>query len=167
MFGTSGPDTLVGTNNDDSIYGLGGNDRISDRLGSDKVYAGSGDDTVRIDGVGAELRGVGFDEVFGESGRDSIDGSRSDSFVVIYGGDDDYTLISGGTIENDNKGRVFGGSGNDQIGSRGDSIYSAWGGPGDDVFDGASECLLRQTYGESGNDRIIGDSKVRKRWFWK
>ena len=76
LFGTSGPDTLVGTNNDDSIYGLGGNDRISDRLGSDKVYAGSGDDTVRIDGVGAELRGVGFDEVFGESGRDSIDGSR-------------------------------------------------------------------------------------------
>ena len=41
----------------------------------------------------------------------------------------------------------------------GDSIYSAWGGPGDDVFDGASECLLRQTYGESGNDRIIGAAR--------
>src|ERR671918_294976 len=70
LFGTSGPDMIVGTDNDDKIFGLGGNDRITDGLGSDKIWAGSGNDRVQLEGVGDDQEGVGFDEVFGESGRD-------------------------------------------------------------------------------------------------
>jgi serralysin len=156
LFGTSGPDTIVGTDEDDNIFGLGGNDRINDGLGSDKVFAGSGNDRIKVEGTTGEEEdeeeGTGSDQVYGERGRDTIDGLNSIGFLVIYGGDDADTITTGGS---DNNGKMYGGTGNDFISTCCDAHYDVWGGTGNDEIHGSSECSIDRAFGESGNDRIV------------
>jgi|SRR5829696_6348059 len=150
LIGTSGPDTLDGTNEDDNIYGLGGNDRISDGLGSDKVYAGSGDDILELDGVGGYPYDTNSQDIaFGEAGRDNIAARDVQGFMVIYGGGDGDIIFA-----DSSRGQIYAQGGNDEI-RTGDADYDVWAGPGNDYIDGASECGIRNAYGEAGNDRII------------
>ena len=160
LIGTSGPDTLVGSNEDDNIFGLGGNDRISDGFGSDKIFAGSGDDTIKLEGTEEGQEEEGQDVVYGESGRDNIESRGESGFRLIFAGDDDDTITTVGDGFYD--GRVYGGTGNDEIRAGGDVQLDVWGGPGDDEIDGASECAIRNAYGESGNDRIISPSVLTR-----
>ena len=67
---------------------------------------------------------------------------------MIYGDDDD--TVDGGS--QGASGRIYGGSGNDQI-QTGDADFDVWGGPGDDDMNGASECGMRHAFGESGNQQ--------------
>ena len=156
LIGTPGSDTIVGSNSDDNILGMEGNDKITDGYGSDNVLAGSGDDKIKVVGTrdprdSTDERG-GQDGVYGDKGRDTIDNSGEYGFRLIYGGDDDDTITAGsGNYE----GKIFGGSGNDQISAGGDVDFDVWGGSGNDEIDGASECAINRAFGESGNDRII------------
>jgi Ca2+-binding RTX toxin-like protein len=100
LIGTSGPDTIVGTYNDDNIFGLEGNDRINDGFGSYKIWAGSGEDTIKLEATGDPSdasgdSGRGFDEVYGERGRENIDGLYSVGFLLIFGGAEAYTITTG------------------------------------------------------------------------
>ena len=106
MFGTSGPDTLVGTpsadvivglNGDDTIYGKGGVDIICGGPGKDTLYGGGGgdyldggdDDDVLRGGPGKDvlIGGVGSDRLYGGSGDDLLAGGRGYDFC--YPGHDD------------------------------------------------------------------------------
>jgi Ca2+-binding RTX toxin-like protein len=155
LIGTPGPDTLAGTNNDDNIIALGGNDKITDGFGSDKILAGSGDDTIKLVGTQDPRDSTddpgGQDVVYGEKGRDNIDSNGEIGFRLIFGGDDDDTIHA---CCANYDGRIFGGSGNDQISAAGDVDFDVWGGSGNDRIDGSSECALDRIFGESGNDNI-------------
>jgi Ca2+-binding RTX toxin-like protein len=160
FFGTPGPDTLDGTDGDDNIFGLGGNDRISDGFGSDRILAGSGDDAIRLEGTEEGQEEEGRDVVYGESGRDNIESHGEYGFRLIFGGADDDTITAGGN--GFYHGRIHGGTGNDDIRAGGDLQLEVWGGPGNDVIDGASECAIRHAYGGSGSDRIISPSVLTR-----
>jgi Ca2+-binding RTX toxin-like protein len=176
LFGTSGPDTIVGTDEDDTIFGLEGNDNLSgkggddyidgdvgndeinDGLGSDVVRAGSGDDVIKVagadKGVGEE---DGVDKVYGGKGKDNINralifGGQVEGTLLIFGEANDDTLITGGDNQ---RGQMYGGTGNDFISTCCDADFDVWGGPGNDEIHGSSECAIDRAFGESGNDRIV------------
>jgi serralysin len=173
FFGTSGPDTIAGSDNDDTIFGResndklsgkggddyidgdGGNDEINDGLGSDVVLAGSGDDLIKVagadEGVGDENDGV--DKVYGGKGEDNINRASGEveGTLLIFGEADDDTIRTGGENQ---RGKMYGGTGNDFISTCCDAHYDVWGGSGNDRIDGSSECSINRAFGESGNDRI-------------
>jgi Ca2+-binding RTX toxin-like protein len=174
FFGTSGPDTIDGTDDDDTIFGRegndnlsgkdgddyvdgdGGNDEINDGLGSDVVLAGSGDDTIKVagadEGIGDDNDGV--DKVYGGKGKDNINRASGEvkGILLIFGEADDDTIETGGDNQ---RGKMYGGTGNDLIRTCCDAHYDVWGGPGNDEIHGSSECSINHAFGESGNDRIV------------
>ena len=176
--GTSGPDTIVGTDDDDKIFGKkgndnlrgeggddyiegnAGNDEIHDGLGSDEVRAGTGDDKIEIEGV-SEDGEEGVDEVHGGKGKDVINGrsSTENSFLLIYGEANDDTITTGSS---GTSGKVYGGTGHDNIEVLGDSNYDVWGGSGDDEINGSSECSLDRVFGGAGNDEIFQANELTK-----
>jgi len=94
LYGTSGPDVIVGSSKRDVIFGFGGDDVICSGGGRDQVYAGKGNDIV-FAGKGRDtvLGQGGNDTIYGEKGRDRLFGGRGND--VISGGEGrDY--ISGG-----------------------------------------------------------------------
>jgi len=125
LWGTSGPDLLIGTPADDVIVGRGGNDTIWGMGGRDLVCGGDGDDVVAGDGgddfldggPGTDLieGGIGADVVYGGPGGDTLDGGHGDDLVVSGGGAD----------------RLWGGPGDDRVWAwTGAATVS--GGPGSD-----------------------------------
>ncbi len=135
IFGTEGPDSLVGTSEVDSLFGLDGSDTLEGSreggdtliggLGSDSLFsfgnnnwlfAGKGDDILR----GAAGGSGGTDTMFGDIGND-----------VLRGGDGNDLMFG-----NNNQDQLLGESGNDTI----------FGGQGNDSIDASA-----------GNDLIFGD----------
>jgi Ca2+-binding RTX toxin-like protein len=141
---------IEGTDEDDFIDGRRGNDLISDGLGSDEILGGRGDDSIELEGTGEDSSDTsGRDEADGQRGDDNIVINADTGFIVVHGGsDDDFIRGSQGN------GEIDGDSGNDEIITH-EAVFDVWGGFGDDVIDGQSECLIPKAYGESGNDRII------------
>ena len=65
-------------------------------------------------GVSDEEGAEGVDKAYGGKGKDTILGSNDADFLLIFGGPDDDALGGAG----EGGGRIYGGSGNDQIGRR-------------------------------------------------
>jgi Ca2+-binding RTX toxin-like protein len=120
IYGTRGPDVIVGGRGPNTIHGAGGNDVICGGHGRDRIYGGRGKDT--IDGkTDADLvhggrgsdeidGGADRDRVFGDSGNDTARGGPGDRDEVDGGlGDDD---VQGGRGNFDT---VFGGIGRDRV----------------------------------------------------
>ena len=89
IWGTPGPDLLVGSERADVICGLDGNDTIIGLGGGDRLDGGPGNDWI--------AGGTGIDLLLGGSGRDRLDARDGGSDAVI-GGDDtgDYVLYDKG-----------------------------------------------------------------------
>jgi Ca2+-binding RTX toxin-like protein len=103
------------------------------------------------EGVGED----GVDKVYGGKGKDNINrasGGKIEGTLLIFGEADDDTIRTGG---NQQRGKMFGGTGNDIISTCCDAHYDVWGGPGNDEIHGSSECSIDRAFGESGNDRIV------------
>ena len=132
--GTNGDDILIGTNESDVMFGLDGNDQMfgvdAEPGGTDELNGGLGDDTLDS--------GLGFANLFGEDGNDTL--SMQNSFF-------------GGTAD--------GGAGNDLlIGS--DSLSALTdlrGGAGDDTMI-AGEGGASMADFEGGNDRMVGSAEA-------
>jgi Ca2+-binding RTX toxin-like protein len=77
--------TVNDTEKNDLIVALGGNDTITATAGNDEVRAGEGDDVIRD-------RGAGFDDLFGEEGKDTFVLGDASGGNVINGGADTDTL---------------------------------------------------------------------------
>ncbi len=87
IYGTSGPDNLIGYGGADNIYGYGGNDWINGLGGNDWLFGGNGSDTL--------IGGTGSNDYWGGSGADRI--VESSRPVVGYSDD----LIHGFTFNVD------------------------------------------------------------------
>lgn len=139
LIGTGGDNVLVGTNGRDEIDGRKGNDTISGRGGNDNgLHGGFGDDTIN--------GGPGYDNLIG-SGRKADASFFADNgdrgADVLSGGDQDDSLMGGlgpdrlsggaggdliyddyneegGPREDASKDVIWGGSGNDAIGTYND-----------------------------------------------
>lgn len=111
LFGDSGHDRLVGQDGLDTLDGGPARDRLSGGDDTDRLAGGRGDDTLRGESGDAALRGgpgrdtldgggEGFDQLYGEGGRDRLearDGHPDD--VRCRGGDgallDRVDMLSG------------------------------------------------------------------------
>lgn len=80
IFGTSGPDVLIGTRFPDVIAGLGGDDVISGRGANDVICGGGGDDQI--------FGNNGRDRIFGGSGDDQISGNKGRDRIFGGAGND-------------------------------------------------------------------------------
>jgi Ca2+-binding RTX toxin-like protein len=92
LYGTDGPDRIIGTTNDDLIQTYAGADYVSARGGFDDVFAGRGRDEV--------YGGRDGDQLYGGDGRDKLSagcpGGDCDPGHdnILYGGDGDDTLAA-------------------------------------------------------------------------
>lgn len=146
---------------------------------SSLLYTGSGDDAISVI-TGAEGRARSSHKIFSGDGNDtvSIDGTSTGIGVYIDSGngDDDITLLSGGSS------RIYSRDGNDAIsGGAGRDVIFA--GNGDDTLNGndGNDVLIGESggdilhgnngddrlyggedndslYGDAGNDRVSGDN---------
>ncbi|MBC9246483.1 calcium-binding protein [Paracoccus sp. 11-3] len=138
IFGTDGPDTLVGAGGSDIIYGRAGNDIISGGDGHDTIMGEDGHDDLRGQGGDDSLRGyAGNDRLFGGTGHD------------ILRGDDGHDLIYGNHGRDD----IWGGKGNDRLYGDGESdrIYGEAG--HDTLSGGHGNDLLSDAL---GNNHLLG-----------
>jgi poly-gamma-glutamate synthesis protein (capsule biosynthesis protein) len=134
LWGSGGPDLLIGTPGDDVIVGRGGNDTIWGMGGRDLVCGGDGNDVVAGDGgddfldggPGDDLveGGIGADAVYGGDGDDFLDGGHGDDLVVSGGGADH---LSGGPGDDsvwawNDPANISGGSGSDDCRAAGSPI---------------------------------------------
>jgi uncharacterized repeat protein (TIGR01451 family) len=94
IFGTPGPDRLVGTGGDDVIFAEAGDDLVFGLHGGDFICAGPGSDAVR-GGAGNEVvfGGDGSDFIRGRRGDDGLHGGRGRDRLRGGRGDD---LLAGG-----------------------------------------------------------------------
>ncbi|MGH3440624.1 MAG: calcium-binding protein, partial [Nitriliruptorales bacterium] len=74
IFGTNGPDVLVGTASAEEIRGRRGNDDVRGGGGPDLIFGGRGNDVLR-GGAGFDsiFDHAGVDALFGDGGRDTLD----------------------------------------------------------------------------------------------
>jgi Ca2+-binding RTX toxin-like protein len=161
MDGGEGHDTLTGGRGDDHLVGRGGDDVLTGnddplaegnftRLPEDQdtLIGLSGDDII-IDSAD-----LGFSEMRGGSGHDTMHFGGIDSAVRVFGGQGNDTAV----ISNPNGGgQVDGGSGDDVLrffGSTSGGGPEITGGPGHDTIEViAEEPTIR---GGAGNDTISG-----------
>jgi len=89
IFGTAGPDQLVGTKKRDVIAGLGGDDVITGLEGNDVLCGGRGNDSIN-GGAGSDVvkGGGGADRIRGADGNDSLFGNGDDDNLGGGVGDD-------------------------------------------------------------------------------
>ena len=156
IFGTPGPDVIVGLGGHDYINGWEGNDVVCGGPGSDDLYGHAGDDVL-----------------LGEQDNDSLEGNSGSDRLFLGGTGDfapwweatlrdgniaagDYTIWHEGLPGDD---LIVGGKGVDGcITSPGEwrGVGMMSGNGGDDVLwgGGGNDCMNSQ----SGNDRLIGGS---------
>ena len=106
IFGTGGPDVIVGSAAGETIYGFGGDDIICGEGGNDAIHGGAGNDRLWGEASGVDdLDGDETDDVlYGESGNDLLV-DRTGLILDAGSGDDEVF----GT------GEILGGSGNDSL----------------------------------------------------
>jgi len=148
LLGGAGSDVLHGGNQDDTLYGgdlTGAEDGASDQLfgdaGFDEIHAGAGD---KVDG--------GADRDYLQLDLRGTTAAVTFSFVISTAGTS-QSIGGGGTVNNVERGLIWGGSGNDAFtgGVLEDDLY---GGGGNDTLDGgASHDVL---VGGAGADIIHG-----------
>lgn len=137
IFGTGGPDVMVGDLRRNELHGESGDDRLFGRANGDCLYGGRGNDFLQ--------GGHGADALFGRSGDDKISGGDQEDFVIGAAGRD---RILGGSDDD----RLYGSGGADYIrGGAGYDTISA--GPGNDRIDASGRGLDRVDCG-SGEDRV-------------
>lgn len=125
-------DTVIGSDGNDTIFGLGGNDSIDGGAGNDMLYGNTSvtsgilagdrlntsDDADVIHGGSGNDQiwaGVGVGRLFGDSGKDTLNGGNANDYLnggigddVLNGGAGDDTLLGGGGND-----VLVGGVGND------------------------------------------------------
>lgn len=149
--GSVGDDVLLGGDGDDYIswhHGDGSNDTIRGGNGADRFLAEctSQDDTARATHVDQQVT------VTCRQGRAGANAAREIErvWIVLGGGDDSFELAgTAGHID------VYGGPGNDTIGSGVWSTGSYRGEEGGDTLSGAA-----RMYGQDGRDRLIGNHRA-------
>lgn len=127
VFGTAGPDHLIGDDDPNVLDGRAGNDRITGHGGADQLRDGAGSDSVN-GGAGKDeifSNGCCFsDEALGHDWRDidRVSGGSGDDLLKFAGGDtvdagdgDDTLMWSGGRSADDDvaAGHLRGGHGRD------------------------------------------------------
>src|SRR5919109_332448 len=141
IFGEAGDDILDGSKGDDEIRGGDGNDEIKDENGDpltapidyyNKVYGGSGNDNID---VGIDYTRSDFYYVYGEDGSDYIE-VVSNAFIRSGPDDDTIYCTAGNECDVNGEGgddeihldvrdvgsHAGGGSGNDKLFGKGDSV---------------------------------------------
>lgn len=103
LFGTTGPDLMVGGDGADLLNGRRGRDTVCGGAGDDILVGGTGEDALHGGSGHDELRGgpnpdvlnggTGRDTIFGGAGADSILGNRGRD--ALHGGDGDDSLRGG------------------------------------------------------------------------
>lgn len=145
IFGTNGPDELIGSERPDVICGFGGDDDIEGRGGDDTIFGGTGSDKM--------LGGGGNDIMSSVSGVNEFDGQGGDDTISGAGGPDQIRGSGGADT-------IFGFGGNDLLvgGPSGDTITG--GGGDDEIRGGRGNDKLRdaagddQLFGEGGKDSL-------------
>ena len=168
----SGGGLLVGESGDDTLRGANGSDVLIGGAGADDLAGGSGDDRLYIDASDTRVYGdsgydyaifesgpgftftvqdiEGLEAVVGNTGDDTVDASRSNFLISLFGGagNDALALGAGG-------GLMHGQDGDDTLaGGAGDNQY--FGGGGADIFRIAagSHSNYIQDYSELDGDSI-------------
>lgn len=159
---------ITGGQGNDFIQGGSGNDTIIDNYGQNEIYGGQGNDTIIAGGLDLtpdapplktiEGHSINGNIISGGLGRDYIEGSNNNDYIVdeggggvIYGlgGDDLITVTSGQNY-------VDGGQGNDAIKAEG-GRNMLFGGRGDDTIEvkGGSNVIVD---GSGSNNISTADS---------
>ncbi len=174
IYGTEGPDSLVGTFDAEIITGLGGNDSLVGGDGEDALYGNAGSDIIS-GGEGNDYieGGTGADQLLGEGGDDKlIAGGDADT---LAGGEGKDTLYGGGDADSLSGGSgndvLFGGDGADTLNGGDASDYVRYQGSASGVSvnldTGAASggdaqgdvfISIENLYGSEHNDSLTGDN---------
>lgn len=139
VYGTEGPDLILGGPSDQVIHGLGGDDVIRGGSGVDTIHGGAGDDRLHGDAKSDRIYGGrgddhvegnrGNDKLFGQSGTDRVLGGVGDD--TLRGGDGDGDQLSGGMGID----VLHGGAGDHDVlrGDAGPDYLDGGGGSGDTI----------------------------------
>jgi Ca2+-binding RTX toxin-like protein len=187
IFGLGGKDDLEGRGGGDVIHAGPGNDTGSGDSGNDTIYLGPGNDGASPppppcppDCTGGGFRpydyagGLGKDVIYGGEGDDEmsgdrifIDGSDTEGGADIIYGEDGNDTMDGDAGSN----TLYGGNGNDSIGTNNFVFSEVWyGGAGDDFMlrihtyaVSGSEVAERDIFhGGAGDDRFLIEAFSRK-----
>ena len=184
IFGTSGPDVIVGNRAANYIVGRGGDDVVCARRGADILRGNSGDDTLSGGRGRDTLWGLGGnDVVLGGRGQDEAVGDKGNDVINLGRGFDqiDYATVPGATLINLATGTAQG-LGSDTI--RGvESVFaggpsltevdgdeaanklelvdpadnvSVHGNGGNDTIECIGSCAGSQMFGDDGSDTLTG-----------
>jgi hypothetical protein len=133
MLGRAGNDQLSGNSGNDNIQGGDGNDLLDGGTGNDFESGGNGDDTLR---EGSAPNGA--DNLFGDSGNDTVDYSLRSAPVNVtiddQPGDGDRRSNERDNVRSTID-RVLGGAGSDLLIGRDGLPDTLVGGGGDDMID--------------------------------
>jgi Ca2+-binding RTX toxin-like protein len=176
VLGSSQDDIIKGSDGiDNKLYGYGGDDTIyrSTSATTDYLNGGTngtyGDWLSREYSVGtnflSDTNTVGFENLYGNAGAESMDLTNAQNRVFGYGGNDSYKLFSGNDIVDLGEGddNVFASYGNDTIigGTGTDKI---------DYFNGASTGIIfdaAETLTMSVDVNMDGTNEVTSQVFYK
>jgi Ca2+-binding RTX toxin-like protein len=88
VYGTSGPDSLLGSWGAGAIYGGDGDDTLRGNGNDDRIDGGNGNDTLYggYDGNDTLLGGAGDDVLYGSNGSDTLDGGAGIDLVDYNSG---------------------------------------------------------------------------------
>jgi Ca2+-binding RTX toxin-like protein len=163
IFGTIGPDNLMGTFFNDQIFAAPLFQSTLDK-GSDTVTGGPGNDQIfTYGGTDLAFGAPGNDTIHGGPGKDTVQGGIDND--LLKGEADDDTLFG-----EDGSDNITGGDGNDAIdgGTGSDILFgeagndSLFGGDQDDnLIGGAGDDTL---FGQSGLDFLNGGSGINTVW---
>lgn len=155
LYGGVGNDTLLGGVDNDWLYGGADRDSVSGGAGNDPLYGEFHRDTLSGgDGADTLLGGGDDDALYGDAGNDTLNGGQGKD--TLNGGDGDDVLVAGafyGSVDNNQREYLFGGTGNDLLlGSDYSDFLS--GDDGADTLEGGSG--HDNLAGGTGNDRLLG-----------
>ena len=157
LYGGVGNDTLLGGADNDWLYGGADRDSLSGGAGNDQLYGEFHRDTLSGgDGNDTLLGGGDDDALYGDAGDDTLNGGRGKD--TLNGGSGNDVLVAGsfyGSVDNNQREYLFGGTGNDLLlGSDYSDFLS--GDDGADTLEGGSG--NDNLAGGTGNDRLLGGS---------
>ncbi len=157
IYGGVGNDTLLGGADNDWLYGGADRDSVSGGAGNDPLYGEFHRDTLSGgDGADTLLGGEDDDALYGDAGDDTLNGGRGKD--TLNGGSGNDVLVAGsfyGSVDNNQREYLFGGTGNDLLlGSDYSDFLS--GDDGADTLEGGSG--NDNLAGGTGNDRLLGGS---------
>lgn len=155
LYGGNGNDTLLGGVDNDSLYGGNDKDSLVGGDGNDVLIGEAQKDTLS-GGVGNDTLQGGDDDdlINGDAGDDLLNGGRGKD--TLLGGDGNDMLIAGtgfGSVDNNQREYLFGGTGNDVL-LGGDYSDFLSGDDGTDTLEGGGG--NDNLAGGSGNDSLSG-----------